>query len=114
MPPKLPGVPYVAPKTFKDKSIKVESPVYAEGLRNTFNTTKDIAKELNAEVIPFVQHAKQRVRELVEIIQQLRKELKEARDALAEANKQNLHPTLLELSDDPLTWQKDEELKLAP
>ena len=112
MPPKA-DVQYVAPKTFKEKSIKVDAPIYADGLRNTFSTTRDVSKELHSEVTPFVMHAKQRVRELIDIIQQLRKEIKEARDALALANKDDLHPILLELGDDPREWGKGEELKMA-
>ena len=112
MPPKA-IVQYVAPKTFKEKSIKVDAPIYADGLRNTFSTTRDVSKELHSEVTPFVMHAKQRVRELIDIIQQLRKEIKEARDALALANKDDLHPILLELGDDPREWGKGEELKMA-
>ncbi|KAK3934030.1 hypothetical protein QBC46DRAFT_400801 [Diplogelasinospora grovesii] len=111
MPPKA-GTAYVAPKTFKDKAIKVEAPIFAEGLSNTFQTTRDVSKELKDEILPFVTKAKQRVKELIEIIQVLRKEIKEARDALAAANKENLHPALLEL-DDPSLWQKDDELKIA-
>ncbi|KAK0708680.1 hypothetical protein B0H67DRAFT_673026 [Lasiosphaeris hirsuta] len=113
MPPKQ-AIAYVKPKTFNDKSVKVEAPIYAEGLSNAFKTTRDVAQELNAEVTPFVAAAKKRVKELIEIIQGLRKEIKEARDALAAANKENLHPALLELGDDPSTWLKEEELKTAP
>lgn len=108
-----PPTPYVAPATFKNNKIKVETPVYAENLKNAISTTRDVSKELKAEFVPFVNSAKKRVKELVDIIQALRKELKEAQDALVAANRDNLHPALLQIAEDPMDWQKGDEHKMG-
>ena len=60
--------------------------------------------------------ARDRVRELIAIIQGLRKEIREAREALVIANNENLHVSLVEVIavGDPSLWDKGEELKEAP
>ncbi|RYP12929.1 hypothetical protein DL765_007099 [Monosporascus sp. GIB2] len=104
--------PYQAPTSFKNSKIRVETAVYAENLKNAISTTRDVSKELRDEFKPFVESAKKRVKELIDTIQALRKELKETQDMLVAANRDHLHPTLLEIADDPMTWNKGEEHKV--
>ncbi|KAK4161624.1 hypothetical protein QBC43DRAFT_357496 [Cladorrhinum sp. PSN259] len=108
--------PYPEKQSFKLKGLKLDTAAYAEGLSNAFKTTRDIASQLKEEVVPFVKKARARVNVLIEIIQQLRKEIRIARDALNVANKDDLYPSIMALEEagDPLFWKLDEEFKEAP
>jgi len=100
---------------YKTKAFKFDAP-YIENLSNAYKTTRDISKELNTEVTAYITAARKRVTELVAIIQVLRREIREAKEALNVSNKDNLHTTLvfMETEGDPSTWLKGEEDKEAP
>lgn len=108
--------PYPEKQNFKLKGLKLDTAAYAEGLSNAFKTTRDVASQLRHELIPFIKKARARVNGLIEIIQQLRKEIRIARDALIIANRDDLYPSIqaLEEMGDPLFWKQDEEFKEAP
>jgi cell division septum initiation protein DivIVA len=114
-------VPYAVPaKGWKTQGLNLETAVFTDALNNTYQTTRDVASELKKEIDPFVEKAKKRVHDLVKMVQELRKEnqelkreIQEAKDALAAANKTILHPTLMKLNEDPATWDKGEENKIA-
>ncbi len=113
MPPKK-ETPYPdKPPIYKAKALKIDSPAYADSLGNAYKTTRDVSKELKDEIDPFVAKAKARVKQLIDIIQVLRKELREAKDALVLANRDNLHPALLQMEGDPMSWEMGEENKEA-
>jgi len=113
MPPKK-EIPYPEKADYKSKGFKIDVPAHTEFLGNAYKTTRDVSR-LVREEIPFVQRAKQRVDELIGIIQGLRKEIREAREALAQANRDNLLPTLSTIvgDGDPMTWRKGDEDKEA-
>jgi hypothetical protein len=96
---------------YKLKGLKLESPAYAESLTNAFKTTRDIAAQIREEFVPFVKNAKARVHELVLIIQELRREIRMARDQLVTSNKDDLYPSLVLIEEigDPRFWHKGEE-----
>ncbi|KAK4461463.1 hypothetical protein QBC42DRAFT_252434 [Cladorrhinum samala] len=117
MPPKAAKeTPYPEKQSFRLKGLKLDAAAYAEGLTNAFKTTRDVASQLREELIPFIKKARARVAGLIEIIQQLRKEIRIARDALITANKDDLYPSIQALEEfgDPTYWKLDEEFKEAP
>ncbi|KAK3988896.1 hypothetical protein QBC44DRAFT_397117 [Cladorrhinum sp. PSN332] len=117
MPPKqAKETPYPEKQSFRLKGLKLDTAPYAEGLTNAYKATRDLAYQIREEVVPFVKKARARVNQLIEIIQQLRKEIRIARDALIVTNKDDLYPSLMamEESGDPLYWRQDEEFKEAP
>ncbi|KAK0716521.1 hypothetical protein B0T21DRAFT_375076 [Apiosordaria backusii] len=115
MPPKK-ETPYPEKQSYRSKGLKLDTAAYAETLTNAYKTTRDIASQVKEEVLPFIKKARARVNSLIEIIQQLRKEIRIARDALIIANKDDLYPSLMAIEEvgDPLYWRQDEEFKEAP
>ncbi|KAK4186019.1 hypothetical protein QBC35DRAFT_388240 [Podospora australis] len=116
MPPKKEAPPYPEGKVkYKFKGFKIDVAQHTETLGNAYKTTRDVARELREEIVPFVKRARERVEELVIIIQGLRKEIREARDALNAANRENLHLSLMLLDEygDPMLWRRGDEDKEA-
>lgn len=115
MPPKA-ATPYPEKQSYKQKGLKLDAPAYSESLTNAFKTTRDIAAQIRAEIEPFIRKARARVNALVEIIQELRKEIRLAREALVATNKDELYVSILaiEAVGDPLYWREGDEEKEAP
>lgn len=105
--------PYPEKVKYKFKGFKLDIPAHTFALSNAYKTTRDVAKELKEEVPVFVTKARERVDHLVGIIQQLRKEIREARDSLVVTNRDSLHPSLMVI-DEALMWRKGDEDKEAP
>ncbi|KAK5652113.1 hypothetical protein OQA88_10755 [Cercophora sp. LCS_1] len=82
-------------------------PVYTSSMYNAYSTTHDLALDLQAELPLFVQKAHNRVKDLVRIIQGLRRELYEARQEVIRVN-QRLHDVLHRqlVLDDPTGWEE--------
>ncbi|KAK4450536.1 hypothetical protein QBC34DRAFT_448183 [Podospora aff. communis PSN243] len=96
---------------YKLKGLKLDAAAHAESLTNAFKTTRDIAAQIREEFAPFVRKARARVNELILIIQDLRREIKAARETLIASNKDDLYPSLMVIEEvgDPLFWSKGEE-----
>ncbi|KAK0665941.1 hypothetical protein QBC41DRAFT_339464 [Cercophora samala] len=117
MPPKAAAkeIPYPEKTSYKAKGLKLDTAAYADTLTNAYKTTRDVASQLRELLEPFIRKARARVNSLIEIIQQLRKEIRLARDALILTNKDELYPSIMVMEEvgDPLFWRQDDEYKEA-
>ncbi|KAK4222933.1 hypothetical protein QBC38DRAFT_488749 [Podospora fimiseda] len=106
-------VNYPEKKGFRIKGLKIEAAEYTDALSNAWKTTRDLASALRLEVEPFINKARKRVDDLLEMIRLLRIEIRTARENITKANKEELFPPLLAIYDagDPLRWREDEEYK---
>lgn len=117
MPPKqAKEVPYPEKQSYRAKGLKLDTAAYADTLTNAYKTTRDIASQIREQIEPFIRKARARVNYLIEIIQQLRKEIRIARDTLIITNRDELYPSIMAMEEvgDPLFWRLDEEYKEAP
>lgn len=89
-----------------------------EGYTKLFNlvypATRDITSEIEQQIPVFVQKAKQRVADLIFVIQTLRWQMEDARQVLIATN-YRLHRMLrYQAGEDPKKWDEGEEHKPAP
>lgn len=108
--------PYPEKQSYKLKGLKLDAAGYAESLTNAYKTTRDIAAQIRGEIEPFIRKARARVNALIEIIQDLRKEMRMAKEALIVANKDELYVAMMAIDavGDPWYWREGDEMKEAP
>ena len=108
----MPAVPFTPPSDgFKKVDIGVveKDTKYIHGMINAYSTTHGLAVEIEKEVPLFVKQARERIKSLIGIIADLRRELYDAKEEVIKAN-QRLHAVLYkEFAEDPTEWFKDYE-----
>ncbi|KAK0665497.1 hypothetical protein QBC41DRAFT_349593 [Cercophora samala] len=89
------------------------SDAYKKVLRVAYPATKDIADEFSNKIPDFVNRARQRVSDLVFMVQELKWEIEQARRTIVETN-DKLHALLNQddIKEDPLVWDLDEQTKV--
>ncbi|KAK4171595.1 hypothetical protein QBC36DRAFT_315626 [Triangularia setosa] len=94
------------------KALETITDAYKRVLNVAYPATRDIADEFTAKIPDFVKRARQRVSDLVFVIQELKWEIEQARITIVETN-DKLHALLNEqdIKDDPLEWDKEEEAR---
>ncbi|KAK0737254.1 hypothetical protein B0T21DRAFT_160650 [Apiosordaria backusii] len=94
------------------RALNAISDAYTKVLRVAYPATRDIAKEVSNRTSDIVEKARQRVSDLVFVVQELKWEIEEARRTIVETN-ETLHRLLTENdgTEDPLQWDKEEEVK---
>ncbi|KAK4201334.1 hypothetical protein QBC40DRAFT_295741 [Triangularia verruculosa] len=83
---------------------------YTDGIRNAYTTTYDLAGDFEKRVPAFIKQAQDRMKALIMVIAQLRRELHDAKIEVVKAN-QRLHAVFLHenFHEDPADWFVDEQ-----